>query len=118
MRPDDAIDAKVERLFGLKLRFLRTVGRDTHHGRDRGRRRAGLGDLAAVEHVLEAIPQRPDVPRIVLHLVNDAVVFGRRHRDRGLRIGLAEGRECRLASLEGADDTVQTRNIGHAFPLR
>jgi hypothetical protein len=59
-----------------------------------------FGDLAAVEHVLQAIPQRPDVPRIVLHLVDDAVVLGRGHRDRGLGIGLAKRREVRLAGFQ------------------
>ncbi len=117
MRPDDAVATKIEGLLGLELRLFSPVRRDAHHRSDRGRDRAGLGDLAAVEHVLQAIAQRPDIPRIVLHLVDDAVVFGGGHGDRGLRIGLAKRGECRLAGLQGPDDAVQTRDISHTFPL-
>ena len=106
VRPHDAVDAEIERLLGLQLRLLGAIRRNPHHRRDAGRDRAGSGDLAAVEHVLQAIAQRPDVPRIVLHLVDDAVVFGGGHRDRGLGIGLAKRRERRLAGLQGADHAV------------
>ena len=105
-QPQGAEPPEVERLFGVKLRFLGAVGGNAHHWRDRGRERAGLGDLAAVEHVLQAIAQRPDVPWIVFHFVDDAVVLGGGHRNRRLRIGLAKRRECRLAGFQRTDHAV------------
>ena len=73
-----------------------------------GRDRSGFRDLAAVEHVLQAIPQRPYVPWIVLHLENDAVVLGRGHRNGCFNFGLAKRRECRLARFQGANHAIQT----------
>ena len=109
MRPDDAVAAEIERLLGLELRLLVAVGRDPHHRGDGRRHRAGFGNLAAVEHVLQAIAQRTDVPWIVLHLVDHAVVFGGRHRDRGLGFRLAEAGERRLARLQRFDHSIETR---------
>src|SRR5262249_40385567 len=109
MRPHDAVGAEVECLLGVELGLLRTVRRYAYHRRYRWCHRAGLGDLPAVEHVLQTIAQGADIPRIVLHLIDDAVVLGGRHRDRGLRVGLAERPECRLAGLEGFDHTIETR---------
>ena len=109
VRPDDAIAAEVECLLGLELRLLGAVRGDAHDRSDRRRHRAGARDLPAVEHVLQAVAQRPDVPRIVLHLVDDAVVFGGRHRDRGLGFRLAEAGERRLARLQRFDHSIKTR---------
>ena len=96
--------------------MLAAVRRDAHH-RGHGRReRAALHDLAAIEHVLHGVAQRPRVPEIVLHLVDDAVELRRAHRDGGLDLGLGEGREGGLALLPGADHIVQTRQLGHFSP--
>jgi hypothetical protein len=58
--------------------------------------------------ILQAIAHT-DVPRIVLHLVDDAVIFGGRHCDRGFGIGLAERSERLFARLEGFDHAIETR---------
>jgi hypothetical protein len=118
VRAHNAVDAKIERLLGLELRLLDPVGRNAHHRRHRRRDRCGLGDLAAIEHVLQAVAQCPDVPRIMFHLENDAVILGRRHCESGLGIGLTKRSERRLARFEGADHAVQTGNVSHAYPLR
>src|SRR5262249_2833476 len=109
MRPHNAVGAEVERLLGMELGLLRAVRRYTYHRRYRWCHRAGLGDLPAVEHVLQAIAQRADMPRIVFHLIDDALVLRRRPRDRGLGVGLAERRERRLAGLQGFDHAIETR---------
>src|SRR5216683_4337924 len=80
-------------------------------------RRPPRSTLFPYTTLFRSIPQRADVPRIVLHLVDDAVVLGRGHGDRGLGIGLAKRGKRGLAGLQGADHAVQTRNISHAFPL-
>ena len=112
VREHDAVAAHVERLLGLPLRHLDAVDRDAHHRRHR-RHQARLGDLRAVEHVLQAIPQAAAVPRIVLHLEHAAVELGRAHGDRRVDLGRREAGERMLARFEGADDVVQTRQIGH-----
>ena len=66
--------------------------------------------------IAERGAQRPRIPEIVLHLVDHAVELGRAHGDRGLDLGLGEGREGGLAGLEGADHIVQTRKLGHYSP--
>ncbi len=109
VRPQHAVDAEVERLLGEPLVVLAAIGRDAHHRRHRGGERGALHQRAAVEHVLHAVAQRPRVPEIVLHLVDDAVELRRAHRDGGLDLGLRERGEGRLALLPGADDTIQTR---------
>ena len=80
-----------------------------------GRERAGLGDLRAVEHVLQAVAQQPAVPRIVLHLEHAAVVLRRAHGDRRVDVGGRKAGERMLAGLERADDVVETRQIGHVL---
>ena len=114
MRPHDPVGAEIERLLGLPLRLLVAVRRNAHHRGDRRRHRAGLGDLAAVEHVLEASRSERDVIRAVLHLVDDAVVFRRRHGDRGLHVGRRERREGGLARFQRPDHAVQSRQFGHS----
>jgi hypothetical protein len=118
MRPDDPVGADVQRLLGLPLRLLGTVRRNPHHRGDGRRNRARLRDLPPVEHVLQRVAQRPNVVGIVLHLEDDAVVFGGPERERGLRIGRRKGGECVLALFQGPDHTVKTRNISHRFPMR
>src|SRR6516225_10205138 len=115
MRPHDPVDSEIERLLGVKLSLLGPVRRNPHHRRDGGCERSGLGDLPAIEHVLQAIPQRPDVPWIMLHLEDNAVVLGGAHGDGGLGIGLAKRGERRLARFQRADDAIEAWNIGHAL---
>ncbi len=116
VRPQHAVDAEVERLLGEPLIVLAAIGRDAHHRRHRRGERAALHERAAIEHVLHAVAQRPRVPEIVLHLVDDAVEFRRAHRDGRLDLGLGERGEGGLAFLPGADDTIQTRKFGHVSP--
>ena len=115
VREHDAVAAHVERLLGLPLRHLDAVDRDADHRRHGRRERAGLGDLRAVEHVLQAVAQQPAVPGIVLHLEHAAVEF-RRSLSAIARIdfGGREAGQRMLARFERADDAVQTRQIGHS----
>src|SRR6516165_4218006 len=115
MRPHDPVESQIERLLGVKLSLLGPVRRNPHHRRDGGCERSGLGDLPAIEHVLQAVPQRPDVPRIMLHLEDNAVVLGGAHGDGGLGISLAKRGERRLARFQRADDAIEAWNIGHAL---
>ena len=103
----------VERLLGEPLVVLAAVRRNAHHRSHGRRKRAALGDLAAIEHELHGVAQRPRVPEIVLHLVDDAVELRRAHGNGGLDLRLGEAREGRLARLQGADHIVQTRKLGH-----
>jgi hypothetical protein len=117
VRPDDAVAADVERLLGVPLALLDAVHRHAHHRGHGGAKRAGLHDLRPIEHVLQRVAQRPPVPRIVLHLEHHAVVFRDADRIGGIDLRRGEACERRLPRHECADDSVETRQIGHSFPL-
>jgi hypothetical protein len=95
------------------LRHLGAVDRDAGHRRHDWRQRGGAGDLRPVEHVLQAIPQLPAVPRAVLHLEHAAVELGGAHRDRAADLGGRKAGERVLALFERADDAVQSRKFSH-----
>ena len=113
MRPDDAVDAVVEHLLGDPLARFAAIGRDPHERRHRRRQAGAIGDLAPVEHVLQAVAQRPDVVGAVLHLEHHTVIGGRAHRlgDADLRRG--EGGEGGFARFQGPDHAVQAGCFGH-----
>ena len=113
MRPDDAVDADIEHLLGDELVHLAAIGRDAHERRDGRREAARLQDLRAVEHVLHAVAQLPDVVGVVLHLEHDAVIGGGADRLRRADLGRRERDKGRLAAFERADRRVEARNVGH-----
>ena len=113
MRPDHPVDAEIERLLGVPLAPFRAVGRDADHGGDRRRDGPGGGDPGAVEHVLQRIAQRADVPRVVLQFEDDAVIARRRHGDGALDVGGGEGGEGALSGFQRADDAVEPRYLRH-----
>jgi hypothetical protein len=117
VRPHDAVDTAVEHLLGDPLVHLGAVGRDAYHGRHRGRQGSGFHDLPAVQQILQALPQGPDVESAVLHLEYDAVVTVGRYEVGIARIARREAHEDVLALLQDLDDAVQTRNV-HLRSLR
>src|SRR5579864_6529969 len=118
MGPDDAVSADIERLLREPLILLIAVRGNAHERRDIGRDRALIGDLLAIEHVLKTVAQRADVPNIMLHLEDDAVVFGLARRQRRIDIGRTERTEAGLALLEATDHPIETRNLGHFISSR
>src|SRR5215472_369044 len=113
MRPYDAVHALVQYLLGDPLADLAAIGRNAHERSHCRRQRAGLGDLATIEHVLQAVAQCADVVWPVLHLEHDAVV-----RRGSYRLGHSDfrGREADeggLALLQRGDYTIEARYLGH-----
>ena len=85
-----------------------TVRRSSASGKARRRQ-----DLPSVQHVLQAVAQPAAVPRIVFHLEHAAVVLRGAHGDRRIDVGRRKAGQRMLARFEGADDVVETRQIGH-----
>jgi hypothetical protein len=110
--PDDPVHADVEHLFGDPV-GLTLVRGDTDDGGD-GRREAALGDLAAIQHALQPLLQRPDVIGTVLHLEQRAVVGG---AGAGRPIGRRRPDKGNTALFQGLDDPVQTRQLCHGQRL-
>ena len=113
MRPDHAVDAEIERLLGVPLRHLAAVGRNADHRRHCRRDGTGPGDLRAAQHVLQGVAERADVPGVVLHLEDDAVVARRRESDGALDVGGGERGEGALSGFQRRDDAVEPRYFGH-----
>src|SRR5262249_38609579 len=97
VRPYDTIHADIQHLLGDPLAFLAAVGWDTHERRHRRRNAARGGDLPPVQHVLQAVAQRPYVVRIVLHLEYHAVIRRGSDGERVADLATGEGNEGRLA---------------------
>ena len=114
VRPDDAVGAEIENLLGLELGLLAAVRRDARERRHRRRDRTRFGDLAAVEHVLQTIAEGTDVVGVVLHLIDDGVVFRGGERDGRLDVGRRKTCQCVLARFERADDAVEPSQFSHS----
>src|SRR5215470_14006648 len=113
MRPYDAVHPLVQYLLRDPLADLAAIGRNAHERSHCRRQRAGLDDLATIEHVLQAVAQCADVVWPVLHLEHDAVV-----RRGSYRLGHSDFRggeadEGGLALLQRGDYTIEARYLGH-----
>jgi hypothetical protein len=115
VRPDDAVRAGIEHLLGDELVHLRAVRRNAHDGRDLGREARALDDLAAIQHVLQAVTQGGNVKGAVLHFDHDAVPAFGGELQRGGGVGRAEAHHRVLALLERLDDAVQAGNFHCRF---
>src|SRR5262245_47966105 len=114
---DDPEHADVEHLLGDPLVHLVTVRRDAHEGRHLRRERPALDELAAIQHVLERVAQHRRAHGRVLPLEPDAVEGRGGKRGRGLDVRRGEAAEGDLSLLQGVDDAVETRNLGHGRRL-
>jgi len=113
MRPDHAVHAAVERLFGKGLIPFDPVGRHAHDRRHRRGERPCGENLFPVEQILQRILQGLHVKRVVLHLEDDPVVRRRAELNRRLRVGVREGGKSGAPLLPCPDDVVQATCVGH-----
>jgi hypothetical protein len=106
--PDDPVYTDVEHLFGDPI-GLSLIRRNPHDGSDRWSD-AALRDLAAIQHALQALLQRPYVIGAMFHFEQRAVVGGAGARH---PIGRRRADKGDAALLQGLDDAVQTRQLCH-----
>src|SRR6516165_2363411 len=113
MRPYDAVHALVQYLLRDPLADLAAIRRNAHKRSHCRRQRAGLDDLATIQHVLQTVAQCADVVWPVFHLEYDAVV-----RRGSYRLGHSDFRggeadEGGLILLQCGDYAIEARYLGH-----
>ena len=101
----------------IQLIHLDAVGRHAHHGRDRGRERGAVDNLAPVEHELQRLAQPGKVERCVFHFEGDAVELGACHRNRAFDIYWRERDEGGLTLFQGFDYAVKAGYVWHKTVL-
>ena len=106
MREDNAVATNVERLFGQELILLNAVRRHTRHRRD-FRRNAALRNVAAVQHILQSVAHRCDVPTLMLTFEHNAIVIRLCQFHRDIDVDGLERRESMLATFQRADNAVE-----------
>ena len=115
VREHDAVATHIERLLGLPLRHLDPIDGNPGHRRDARHHGGGFGDLRAVEHVLQAIPQEPAVPGLMLHLEDAAVDFRGAHRHGTGDLGRRKTGQRMLSGFKRADDAVEPWKFSHSL---